>query len=86
MVADDRNGRDIEEFLDSMKQCSVHNVRIKRLHRKMNRVVIAFDKDISAVIFSFLEVSCSNSDLDLFALQLIYFEPRIHAFLEQFIE
>ena len=51
---------------------SVHNVRIERLWREMNRVMIAFYKDI----FNFLEVSClldSNSDLDLFALQLIFF-------------
>lgn len=41
---------------------SVHNVRIERLWREMNRVVIAFYKDI----FNFLEVSClldSNSEL-----------------------
>ena len=50
----------------------------------MNRVVIAFYKDI----FNFLEVYClldSNSELDLFALQLIYL-PRINASLKQFIE
>ena len=63
---------------------SVHNVRIERLWREMNRAVIAFYKDI----FNFLEVSClldSNSELDLFALQLIYL-PRINASLKQFIE
>lgn len=63
---------------------SVHNVRIERLWREMNRVVIAFYKDI----FNFLEVSClldSNSELDLFALQLIFL-PRINASLEQFKE
>ena len=63
---------------------SVHNVRIERLWREMNRVVIAFYKDI----FNFLEVSClldSNSELDLFALQLIFL-PRINASLEQFIK
>ena len=40
-------------------------------------------------IFNFLEVSClldSNSELDLFALQLTFFLPRINASLEQFIE
>ena len=31
MAADDQSGRDIEEFLDSMKQRSVHNVIINRL-------------------------------------------------------
>jgi len=63
---------------------SVHNVKIERLWREMNRVVIAFYKDI----FKFLDVSRlldSNSELDLFALQFIYL-PRINASLEQFIE
>ena len=63
---------------------SVHNVRIERLWREMNRVVIAFYKDI----FHFLEDSClldSNSELNLFALQFIYL-PRINASLEQFVE
>jgi len=63
---------------------SVHNVRIKRLWREMSRRVIAFYKDMC----NFLDVSClldSTSELDLFALQLIYL-PRINATLEQFIE
>ena len=63
---------------------SVHNVRIERLWREMNRVVIAFYKDI----FHFLEDSClldSNSELDLFALHYIY-QPRINASLDQFVE
>lgn len=34
--------------------CGIHNVRIERLWREMNRVVIAFYK----YIFNFLEVSC----------------------------
>ena len=71
--------RDIEEFLDFTKQCSVHNVRIIDFRGK--RGLIAFYKDIFAVIFNVLEVSClldSNCELDLFVLQLIYFEPRIN--------
>ena len=63
---------------------SVHNVRIERLWRDMNRVVIAFYKDI----FHFLEDSSlldSNSEFDLFALHYIYL-PRINASLEQFVE
>ena len=63
---------------------SVHNVRIERRWREMNRVVIAFYKGI----FHFLEDSClldSNSELNLFALQFIYL-PRINASLEQFVE
>ena len=51
--------------------------------------MIAFYKDIFAVIYNFLEVSSlldSNRELDLFASQLIYFEPRINAFVEQFIK
>jgi len=60
---------------------NVHNVRIERLWRETNRVVIAFYKDI----FNFLEASClldSNSELNLFAVQFIYL-PRINASLEQ---
>ena len=60
---------------------SVHNVRIERLWREMNRVVIAFYKDI----FHYLEDSClldSNSECNLFALHYIYL-PRINASLEQ---
>lgn len=63
---------------------SVHNVRIERLWREMNRVVIAFYKDI----FHYLEDSClldSNSECNLFALHYIYL-PRINASLEQFVE
>lgn len=63
---------------------SVHNVRIERLWREMNRVVITFYKDI----FNFLEASClldCNSEFDLFALQYIYL-PRINVSLEQFVE
>ena len=39
----------------------------------MKRVVTAVYKDIVAVIFNFIEVSCVldfNSELDLFALQM----------------
>ena len=43
----------------------------------MSSVVVAFYKDTFTVILNFLEVLC---------LQLIYFGPRINAFLEQFIE
>ena len=81
MADDYRSGRDIEEFLDCMKQFSVHNVKGYLLEKEMNRVLIALKKDIFAVIFKYvLEVSSlldSNSELNLFALQLIYFEPRI---------
>ena len=48
-------------------------MRTERLKREMNRVVTAFYKDIFAVIFNFIEVSCVldfNSELDLFALEL----------------
>ncbi|XP_068747410.1 uncharacterized protein [Montipora capricornis] len=63
---------------------SVHNVRIERLWRETNRVVIAFYKDI----FNFLENSClldSLCEIDLFALHYIYL-PRINASLGQFVE
>ena len=64
--------QDAEEFLDSMKQCSVQNVRIERLWREMKSCdFYAFYKDMFVVIFNFLEVSCllvSNSELGLFAL------------------
>ena len=89
MADDYRSGRDIEEFLDCMKQFIVHNVKGYLLEKEMNRVLIALKKDIFAVIFNVLEVSSlldSNSELNLFALQLIYFEPRINASLEEFTE
>ena len=73
MTADDGSDRDSQLFFDSMKQCSVHNVRINRFKREMNRVLIAFYRDIFAVIFNVLKASClldSNSELDLFALQI----------------
>ena len=63
---------------------SVHNVKIERLWREMNRVVIAFYEDI----FHYLEDSCfldSNSEFNLFALHYINL-PRINASLEQFVE
>ena len=53
---------------------SVHNVRIERLSREMNRVVIAFYKGVS----HYLEDSClldSNSECILFALHYIYITP-----------
>mgnify|MGYP000654049422 CR=1 FL=1 len=62
---------------------SVHNVRIERLWREMNRVVIAFYKDI----FHYLGDSClldSNSECNLFALH--YTLPRINASLEKFVQ
>ena len=63
--------------------CSVHNVTIERLRREMNRVVITYYNDIlNLEVSRFLD---SNSELDLFALQLIYL-PRINASLNQFTE
>ena len=50
MAADDGSDPDSQLFFDSMKQCSVHDVRINRFKREMNRVLIAFYKDIFAVI------------------------------------
>jgi len=58
---------------------SFHDDRIERLWREMNRVVIAFYKDI----FHYWEDS--NSECNLFALHYIYL-PRINASLEQFVE
>ena len=63
---------------------SVHSVRMEELWREMNRVVIAFYKDI----FHFLEdpfLLDSKYELDLFAIHYIY-QPRINASLEQFVE
>ena len=71
MAADDGSDRDSQLFFDSMKQCSVHNGRINRFKREMNRVLIAFYKDIFAVIFNVLKVSCLlDSNSELFALRI----------------
>ncbi|XP_031551143.1 uncharacterized protein LOC116288486 [Actinia tenebrosa] len=62
---------------------SVHNVRIERLWREVNRVVTRYYKDL----FFFLEESNlldSNNEQDLFALHYIYL-PRIQSSLHQFV-
>ena len=56
MAADDGSDRDSQLFFDSMKQCSVHDVRINRFKREMNRVLIVFYKDILEFIFNVLKV------------------------------
>lgn len=62
---------------------SVHNIRIERLWRELNRVVSAFYKDL----FYFLEdcgfLDC-HSEIDIFALHYIYL-PRSNASIEQFV-
>lgn len=63
---------------------SVHNIRIERLWRELNRVVIAFYKDV----FYLLENTSlldAHSEVDLFVLHYIYL-PRINVALEQFVE